>query len=144
MQCNSDQLEVVQVLNNWNFQYQITNGNLDPEYANANGVELVPMLSQSSAQLTDGSWCSLRSPATDVHNGEKVTNMCTPEMISATLADTQAKLTTPMQYLMGPNEAYVPPKQGASSKKNQKYIATDTLVDMHRTIIQPAAQASGL
>jgi len=38
-------------------------------------------------------------------------------MIADTLADTQSKLTTPMKYLMGPNEAYDKPNAGDSAKK---------------------------
>jgi len=67
------------------------------------------MLSQSSAQLTDGSWCGFRDPPTDVHNGQVVTTPCTVDMIVDTIANTQALFTTPIQYLMGPNEAYVKP-----------------------------------
>jgi len=48
MQCNNDQLDTVEVMNNWNFQYKITNGNLDPDYANEHGVEQVPMLSATT------------------------------------------------------------------------------------------------
>lgn len=53
-------------------------------------------------------------------------------------------MTTPIQYMMGPNEAYVKPKNGKSQKKNQKYIETDQLVDMWRKVIQPAAVQSGV
>jgi len=110
MACTSDQLDVVQELNNFNFQYTITNGNLDADYANENNVELVPMLSQSTVELSDGSLCCMRDPPTDVHNGVPVSTLCTAEMIADTLANTQSSLTTPMQYLMGPNESYVVPK----------------------------------
>lgn len=102
------------------------------------------MLSQSSAQLTDGSWCSFRNPPSDIHSGVEVTTACTVDMIVDTLADTQSHFTTPIQYLMGPNEAYVKPKAGQTQKKSQKYIATDQLVEMWRNVMQPAAQQAGL
>jgi len=113
MQCTPTQFNVVAPMNNWTFQYVITTGNLETSWANDNNVELVPMISQSSIELFDGSWCTFRTPATDVQGKNiPVTTECTTAMLVETLKNTQSQLTVPMKYILGWNEPYVKQQSG--------------------------------
>jgi hypothetical protein len=118
----------------WFYNYELAPTDWQVEWANANGIEFVPMVARDIIRRRDGGRCCFEpgSPSSRCDAGEPT---CTLDEVSDLLRTTKARMTTtPVTYLLGYNEPY----------NNDDDLQPPEAVKYWRKFVQPAAEDAGL
>ena len=137
----------------WFYNYRLRPSHAELEWANANGIEFVPMLYQEAVLLGDADVeaqqrprCFLTAEALAVRTQAldpvpfAVAGVCEVSHLLSELQALRDELAVAPRYLMTANEPY----PGEDAPNPPRYIPVRRYVTAWRNLIQPAAAAANL
>eukprot|EP00908_Phaeocystis_cordata_P026528 Transcript_9008.p1 GENE.Transcript_9008~~Transcript_9008.p1 ORF type:complete len:486 (+),score=48.86 Transcript_9008:1471-2928(+) len=140
----------------WFYNYRLRPSRTELEWANANGIEFVPMLYQEAVLLGDADYdaeheqrprCFLTAEALAARTQAikqplpfTVAGVCELSHLLGELQALRDELAIAPRYLITANEPY----PGRDAPTGTRYIPVQRYVEAWRKLIQPAAAAAGL